>query len=97
MANLLRYTLRHKTSAKTNKERKLRKHSEKKKEKSVSKEGEDIGERDKNLKWETKSCEACFNPEMSMDLGTNDWIGNEEGENFNQDKIPEVINYTNDF
>ena len=72
MANSSRCISRHKAGVKANKERKLRKYSEKGKEKVVSEAGEFIGERDESLEREIESCKASPGPEMRMDLETED-------------------------
>ena len=97
MANSSRCTSRHKAGVKANKEKKLKKHSEKWNEKAISEDGEFIGERDESLEREIESCEASPDPEMRMDLGTEYWAENKQRESSNQDEIPEGIDHTDKF
>ena len=69
MANSSRFTSRHRAGVKANKERKLKKNSEKGKEKAASENEEDVGERDESLE-----------PEADMDLGSEDWAKSPSGE-----------------
>ena len=54
IANPLWCILKQKASIKANKEKKLKKRNEKEKEKAVSKDGDDVIEREKSLEPETK-------------------------------------------
>ena len=62
MANFSRCVSRQKAGIKASKERKLRKQSEKGKEKVANEDGDDVGERDKSLQ-----------PEMEIDLEAENW------------------------
>ncbi len=95
MANSPRCASRHKAGVKANKERKLKKHSKKGKERAVSEDGKSVAERDRNLERETESSEVSPNLDMGMDLAP-EWAEFEEGAGSDHDEIPEGIDYTKD-
>lgn len=85
MANSSGYTSRHKADVKINKEINLRNHSEKIKEKGISKDEKVIGEKNKSFKLEIEPFKASFDPKNENRSGNQKFGRKQRRRNFDLD------------